>query len=171
MVIWLIGMSGAGKTSIGKEVYRLLKAKRPNVVFLDGDAIRHVMGNDLGHTIEDRKVNADRICRFCKFLDDQRIDTVCAVLSIFHESQQWNRKNIQRYFEVYIRVPSGILLARNPKGLYRQALDGKTKNVVGVDIPFSEPENPDLIIDNIADVNSFEGIAKQILNTIPWENY
>ncbi len=170
MVIWIIGMSGAGKSTIGKEVYTLLKAKRPNVVFLDGDRMREIMGNDLGYTLSDRRQNADRICRLCKLLYSQGIDVVCAILSIFHESQEWNRRNIKNYFEVYIRVPFDLLVSRDPRGLYRQALDGRISNVVGVDIAFAEPLNPDLVIDNERRLESFEEPARRIIDTIPWED-
>ena len=170
MVIWLIGMSGAGKTSIGREVYRLLNARRPNVIFLDGDDVRRVMGNDLGHTIEDRRVNAGRISRLCQFLDSQGIDVVCAILSIFHESQDWNRKQIPSYFEVYIRVPFDTLVARDRKGLYQEALRGEVKDVVGVDIEFPPPAHPDMVIDNEVPISSFERVAKEIVEAMPWES-
>ena len=83
MVIWLIGLSGAGKTTIGELLYLKMKAIRPNTVFIDGDKIREVMGGELGHSLEDRKKNADRICRFCHFLEEQNIDVVCSILSLF----------------------------------------------------------------------------------------
>ena len=163
-------MSGVGKTVIGREVYKLLKARRPNVVFLDGDIVREIMGDDVGHTVEGRRTNAGRISRLCRYLDSQGVDVVCAILSIFHESQRWNREHIPQYFEVYIRVPFEILVERDSKGLYRQALAGKIKNVVGVDIEFPPPANPDLIIDNDTPVESFVEMAARIINAIPWEN-
>lgn len=169
MVIWVIGMSGAGKTAIGREVYRLLKAKRPNVVFLDGDDVRQIMGDDLGHTVEDRRANAWRISRLCRYLDGQGIDIVCAVLSIFHETQRWNRQHIPRYFEVYIRVPFETLVERDSKGLYRRAQAGEIENVVGVDIEFPPPASPDLVVDNDEPVESFVRLAERIVNAIPWE--
>ena len=168
MVIWLIGMSGAGKTVIGKEVYALLKARKPNVVFLDGDNVREIMGKDLGHTITDRKINAGRITRLCKYLDSQGIDVVCSILSIFHESQEWNRAQIPQYFEVYIRVPFETLVDRDSKELYKKALAGEINNVVGIDIEFPPPINPDLIIDNVKPVASFVETATHILQAIPW---
>jgi len=169
MVIWLIGMSGAGKTAIGREIYQSLKIRQPNTIFIDGDIVREIMGNDLGHTIQDRRVNAGRISRLCRYLDSQGINVICAILSIFHESQKWNREHISQYFEVYIRVPFKILVERDSKGLYRQALAGEIKNVVGVDIEFPPPFNPDLIIDNDKPVESFKEIAARIINAVPWE--
>ena len=169
MVIWLIGMSGAGKTVIGWELHNLMKAKRPNVIFLDGDIIREIMGNDLGYTLEDRLYNAWRICRLCKYLDSQGIHVVCGILSIFPETQHWNRENISNYFEVYIRTPLEILIQRDSKGLYRRALARDISNVVGIDIEFPVPPNPDLIIDNDTMLASVKPLAKRIFDAIPWE--
>ncbi len=169
MIIWLIGLSGVGKTAIGMEAYKLLRAKRPNVVFLDGDIVREIMGGDLGYTMDDRLNNARRICRLGKYLDSQGIDVVCGILSIFPETQKWNRENIPHYFEVYIRAPLETLIQRDPKGLYRRALAGEIKNVVGMDIEFPPPPHPDLIIDNDTMLASLEPIARRILNAIPWE--
>ena len=167
MVIWVIGMSGAGKTAIGREVYRLLKAKRPNVVFLDGDDVRQIMGDDLGHTVEDRRANAWRISRLCRYLDGQSIDIVCAVLSIFHETQRWNRQHIPRYFEVYIRVPFETLVERDSKGLYRRAQAGEIENVVGVDIEFPPPLQPDLVINNDGSLEDFLANAENVISLLP----
>ncbi len=169
MVVWLIGMSGVGKTAIGREVHRLLKGKRPNVLFLDGDVVREIMGNDLGHSIEDRRTNAGRICRLCRYLDSQGIDVVCAILSIFPESRQWNREHIPEYFEVYLRARFETLVQRDKKGLYRRAMVGEIRDVVGVDIEFPPVANADLIIDNDEPVDSFAGMASQIVEAIPWE--
>ena len=163
MVLWLIGLSGAGKTVIGLEVYAQLKARRANVVFLDGDHIRAIMGNDLGYSLEDRRANALRVCRLCQFLDGQGIDVVCAILSIFHETQEWNRRNYSKYFEVYIDVPKSVLLQRDQKGLYGGALAGRISNVVGIDIPFTPPIAPDLIIHNDDSGVSPRALADEIL--------
>jgi len=148
MVIWLIGLAGAGKTSIGREVYARLKARKPNVVFLDGDHVRAIMGDDLGHSVEDRRRNAWRICHLCEYLDAQGIDVVCAILSLFHDTQEWNREHYSQYFEVFIEVPMDILIERDQKGLYSGALKGEIIDVVGVDIPFVPPPSVDLIVDN-----------------------
>jgi adenylylsulfate kinase len=148
MVIWLIGMSGAGKTAVGRALYARLKPVVRNLVFLDGDLLREVWGDELGHSVAARRINADRIGALCRMLDQQDIHVICAVLSIFPAAQAWNRANYRQYFEVYLRVSEEELHRRDVRGLYRQALAGTRENVVGVDIPFPEPPSPDLVVDN-----------------------
>ena len=81
MVIWIIGLSGAGKTTLANTIIKKISKHKSNVVLLDGDIIRDVFGNDLSHSIDDRLINAQRINRLCKMLDDQNIHVVCSILS------------------------------------------------------------------------------------------
>ena len=163
MVVWLIGLSGAGKTTIGEQVYRRLKDMQDNVVFLDGDQVRAIMGNDLGYTAEARLANATRISNLCKVLNDQGIDVVCCILSFREETRRWNRAHIDDYYEVYVRVPMELLVERDSKGLYRGAASGEIDNVVGVDIRFEEPQVPDLVIDNDQQVENLTTLVESIL--------
>mgnify|MGYP002725858318 CR=1 FL=1 len=165
MIIWLIGMSAAGKTAVGKELHSLMKGSYNNAVFMDGDHFRTIMGNDLGHSIEDRRRNADRFCRMSQYLEEQGVHAVCSILSIFQESREWNRNNLKKYFEVFIDVPFEVLVQRDPKKIYERALKGEIKDVVGVDMDFPRPTNPDLVIDNKGDRSPRE-VAEEIYNTI-----
>ena len=165
MVIWIIGMSGAGKSAVAKFLYAEVKKKFAHTILLDGDLLREIWGDDLGHTIEGRKKNSDRICALCKALDVQGIHVICAVLSIFHAAQKWNRKNYSKYFEVYLEVPREELFKRDFKGLYKKALAGKLKNVVGVDIDFPTPHHPDLVIQNYGSKKAKE-TAREIFKAI-----
>lgn len=148
VVYWITGLSGAGKTTIGKLFYEKLHSSKSNVVFLDGDVLREVFGNDLGHSIEDRKKSAMRNARLCKLLADQGIDVVCATISMFHDCRSWNRENIKNYKEIYIKVPFEILQQRDQKGLYSGALTKNTCNVMGIDLEIEEPIKPDIVIIN-----------------------
>lgn len=155
MVTWIIGLSGAGKTTIGNIVFKSLKKKYTNLVFLDGDDFRHILGDDLGHSLEDRKKNADRFCRMCKYFDDQGIHVIAAILSIFPDSREWNKINYNNYYEIYIDTPIKTLIKRDTKGLYKKALSGEIKDVAGVDLHFTPPTNPDchIINDGKASIN------------------
>lgn len=131
---------------------------------LDGDAIREIMGKDLGFTLDDRRRNGWRICRICKYLSDQGINVVCATLSQFNDQQEWNRSNLNNYFEVYLEVDINVLIKRNQKGLYSGALAGKINNVVGIDMPFPPPLAPDLRLVNNAPKDDFSLFVAQILD-------
>lgn len=154
-VYWITGLSGAGKTTIAKELYKYLKTKKNNVVMLDGDILRNVYGNDLGYIEEDRKKGAMRNARLCEMLSKQGIDVICATISMFDSCRDWNRKNINNYCEIYLRVPIEVLKERNQKGLYSD----NAANVLGINMKFEEPKKPDIVINNdgektIAEVSS-----------------
>jgi len=166
MVVWLIGLSGSGKTTLGQEVVSQAGKVASNLVFIDGDVIRRIFSNDLGHSLADRRKNAERISRLCKFLDDQGISVVCAILSLFHESQEWNRQHIKNYFEVYLDVPFERLIERDSKGLYKKALSGELKNVAGIDLEFIPPKHPDLIIKNSGTLNELLAFAPVIVSKL-----
>lgn len=166
MVIWLVGMSGAGKSVIGCALYRLLKAQVAATVLVDGDEIRQIFRHDRSedaYSVEGRRCNAERIREICAWLDRQEINVVCCILSIFEDSHAWNRTNIRDYFEVYVAAPMEVLERRNPKDLYGKARRGELKNVVGVDIPFTPPVNPDLVIENGEDPVDPDQAALMIL--------
>jgi len=165
LIIWIIGMSAAGKTVIGQELYKHIKQKHINTVFIDGDVFRDLHANDVKYTIENRKKNSDRICRMCEFLDQQDINVVCSVLSIFHDAQQWNREHYKEYFEIFLDVSFDTLLNRDKKNLYNRAIKGEIPNVVGVDIEFKPPKNPDMIIKNEGNETP-ETIAQRIFQRL-----
>ena len=142
-VYFFTGLSGAGKTTIGGLFHTRLKATKPNVVFLDGDLIRPVFCEDSGYSHEDRLKRAWRIFRVCKMLSDQGIDVVVCSIAMYEPVRQWNRDNIEQYKEIYIKVTKETLLRRNQKGLYTAG-----KDVVGIDLPFDEPQHSDIVVQN-----------------------
>jgi adenylylsulfate kinase-like enzyme/phosphohistidine swiveling domain-containing protein len=142
-VFWITGLSGAGKTTLGQELSRRLRAVGRSVTFLDGDALRAVIAEDLGHNADNRRQSAMRNARLCRLLAGQGSDVVCATISLFHEVQRWNRENIPGYREIYLQVPLDELRRRDSKGIYAGA-----SNVVGIDVPAEAPESPDLVLDN-----------------------
>src|SRR5580658_10619623 len=93
-VFWITGLSGAGKTTLGRELSSRLRVIGHPTVFLDGDALRSAIAEDLGHSADDRRRSAMRNARLCQLLAGQGADVVCATISLFHEVQRWNRENI-----------------------------------------------------------------------------
>jgi cytidine diphosphoramidate kinase len=149
MVIWLIGMSASGKTTIAQEMIKTLRRDQSKSwVLVDGDAFRNIMAEDLGHSPEARRKNADRLCALCAFFDKQGISVLACVLSVFHEHQDWLREHIEDYRQAYIQVDYDVLKTRDNKELYRGAENGKIDNVVGVHIPFPEPKKSNFVLDN-----------------------
>lgn len=166
MVIWIIGLSGSGKTTIGSEVYQQWKQTHPDTVFIDGDEIRRIFKHDQSadcYTIDARRTNAERITEICRWLDGQRINQVCCLLSLFPEHQARNRELFSKYFEIYIDTPMEKLAQRDVKNLYSPAQRGEISNVVGMDIPFTPPPNPDMTIDNREDGIDVKSVARKIL--------
>ena len=163
MVIWIIGLSGSGKTTIANLLFKKLKKKYSNIVHLDGDVVRQIYDDKIGYSIADRKKNAQRLSKMTKFLSDQKIHVIGSVLSNFPEWQQWNKKNIKDYYQVYLKVSLEKLVKRDKKNIYKKALQGKKNNVVGVDIKFKEPLNSNLVIDNNKDRKSFSETVNKII--------
>ena len=166
MVIWIIGLSGSGKTTLIDKVYEESKSIFNNVVKIDGDIIREVFNNDLGHTVEHRKRNARRISKLCQFLENQNIIVLCSILSAFEYDRKWNRSNLLSYKEIYIKTPKKLLIERDSKGLYNKHIRGEISNVVGFDIPFEEPLKPDMIIENNGSLDEFLKTSKKIIEII-----
>ena len=103
-----------------------------------------------------------RIANFCKFCENQNINVVCAILSIFPEIRDWNRKNFLNYFEVFIDAPISELKKRDSKKLYEKYAQNKISNVVGLDIKFEKPNDTDLIINNNKSLEYLLSFAKTI---------
>ena len=162
VVFWLTGLSGAGKTTVGKLLYERLKKEKSNVIFLDGDTLREVFGNDLGYSLEERRKSAMRNARLCKMLSDQGQIVICCTISMFDAVRNWNREHIDNYKEIYLQVPMPVLKARNQKGLYT---DDSPSDVVGFGVNMEEPKNPDILIVNDGTFPP-EYIAKEIIKKI-----
>jgi adenylylsulfate kinase len=147
MVVWITGLSASGKTTLCRALESLLRPRVPALVVLDGDSVREMFGNDLGHREPDRVVQIQRLQRMARELSGQGLVVLVAALYASPDLLAWNRANIEHYFEVYIEASLELVCARDPKGLYDKAARGEMKDVVGVDIPWREPANPDLVVE------------------------
>lgn len=147
-VIWLTGLSGAGKTTIAEGAKRYLDGLHILSYVLDGDELRDGLCSDLGFSAKDRNENIRRIAQVAKLFSDIGIVTIVSTISPFIESRL-NAKNIigERYVEVYVKANMDTCTKRDPKGLYKRVSVGSINNFTGVDSPYEEPESPDYIID------------------------
>lgn len=145
-IITLTGLAGSGKSTIGKALYNVIKQECDNVIYLDGDEFRDILGS-YDYDKQSRIDLAIKRSKFAKFLNDQGMIVVIATISMFDEIYAFNRQNFKNYFEVYIKCDMQELIKRDQKSLYTKALNKELQNVVGVDIDFDMPRS-DLVIDN-----------------------
>ncbi|MCI6313297.1 MAG: adenylyl-sulfate kinase [Helicobacter sp.] len=145
-------------------VYQYLKAKIPNVVYIDGDELRELFGA----TSYDKNGRIDMALKRAKLahiLSSQGIVCVVSTISMFEPIYAYNRTHLPHYFEVYIQCPFDELIKRDQKGLYSGGLNGEIRDIVGIDIAFDEPK-PHLCIDN-SKTENLQAKAKQILDSLP----
>ena len=166
MIIWFIGISGSGKTTLGKLVYKKLNKKIKNIIYIDGDEFRNLMGNDLGYKSTDRDKNAKRLIKFIKFLSSQKINVICAANLTKKKYQLHARKVLgKQYYEIFVKTSLKTLIEkRDYKKLYKKALQKKIKNVVGIDIKYDEPKKSNLIIENEKNRKNFSKIVDKIID-------
>jgi len=166
MVIWIIGMSASGKTTLAKEMVSQLNDNGEKWLLMDGDRFRSILGEDLGHTVDDRRKVGERIMNFSHECSQQGINLIVSILSIFPEHQDLNRLNIDEYKEIFLDVSLEKLKERDNKNLYKNAEDGVIKNVVGIDIPFPKPKDSDIVINNNEDLDSIASVANRALKKL-----
>ena len=162
MILWITGISGSGKTTIGKSFYKKFKKKHKNTIFLDGDEFRSLFGNDLKYSIKDRDKNAQRMTAFVKYLSNQKINLIISANITSNKYRVWCKKNLKNFIQIYIKARIQSLIKRDYKGLYKKALNKKIKNVVGVDLPFKDPKKIDLILYNNETKNKFLKKTKEV---------
>lgn len=167
MIIWINGLSGSGKTTVGRILRDRLAARHPNLLWIDGDTLRDVWGDKLGYSVEARSVNAARISRLFKMLDDQGIHVIASVMSMFPSWRTWYRRAFSGYFEIYLEVPMAVLRERDQKNLYSLAEAGKIDNVVGLDIEFPIPTEAHLTLRVPEVLEAPEAIGDRILAALP----
>ena len=150
-VIWITGLSGAGKTTLANELISSLKKRDLRPILLDGDILRKLLKvphkKINSHTRETRIKLALKYAQICELLSSQGFTVVIATISMFNEVYAWNRANLPKYFEIYLKVPIEELRSRDPKDIYQKHGDGLLTNVAGLDLVVDEPSESNLILD------------------------
>jgi len=165
--LWFIGLPASGKSTLAKRVENMLREDGIEVENLDGDGLRKNLHPDLGFSREDRMTNNRRTAFICRLLNRNGIATIVAMITPFRESQQQIRKIIEpkgKVILVYVKCPAEVCADRDPKGLYERAKEGKIENFTGVNHPFQEPIDPDIIVDT--ERNSPEKCVEEILDQL-----
>lgn len=146
-VIWITGLSAAGKTTLGRLVVKALRGRGEAAVLMDGDELREALASTSNHSASARLELAHKYSRLARLVASQGVTVVVSTVALFHEIHRWNRENLPGYFEVYLKVSIDELRRRDPKGIYCRYDQGELKNVAGLDMKVDEPERPDLVIE------------------------
>ncbi|AFS79521.1 adenylyl-sulfate kinase CysC [Gottschalkia acidurici 9a] len=155
-LIWFTGLSGSGKSTIANALQERLYKKGKLTYVLDGDNIRHGLNGDLGFSLEDRKENIRRIGEVGKLFVDSGIITLGTFVSPLREDRLQVRNLLkQDFIEVYIKCSLETCEQRDPKNLYKKARNGEIKDFTGIDSPYEEPENPEIILEtDVEDIDT-----------------
>jgi len=146
-VIWLTGIPGSGKTTLAIELKKYYEQKGLPVDILDGDEIRKTLSKDLGFSPEDRKEHNKRVIFVAQILAKNGVTTIIPLISPYRETRNFARKEIQNFVEVWVKASVDECIKRDPKGLYKKALAGEIKNLTGLQAPYEEPQNAELVLE------------------------
>ncbi|MDE2275153.1 MAG: adenylyl-sulfate kinase, partial [Burkholderiales bacterium] len=151
-VVWLTGLSGAGKSTIANLVEKQLLALGRHSYLLDGDNVRHGLNRDLGFTDEDRVENIRRVAEVARLMVDAGLIVITAFISPFRAERAMARALVGtgEFIEVHVDTPLEVAESRDVKGLYKKARRGELRNFTGIDSPYEAPEQPELRVNTAA---------------------
>jgi bifunctional enzyme CysN/CysC len=169
-VLWLTGLSGAGKSTIADLVEQSLHRAGHHTIVLDGDNVRHGLNRDLGFTDEDRVENIRRVAEVAKLMVEAGLIVIVSFISPFRSERRLARGLVGKdeFLEIYVDTPLDICEARDPKGLYKLARAGKLPNLTGVGSPYEPPEQPELVL--AAGREFPDALAEEVLSALKQRN-
>ena len=148
-IIWLTGLSGAGKSTIADLLEEKLNKQGKHTFLLDGDNLRHTLNQDLGFSDYDRNENIRRIGHVGKLMVDAGLIVIASFISPFEKQRKLTRELFEKdeYIEVFLNTPIEVCEQRDPKGLYKKARSGLIKDFTGIDSAYEKPENAEITLD------------------------
>ena len=171
VTVWLTGLSAAGKSTIAVILERLLLERGRLAYRLDGDNVRHELNKNLGFSAEDRAENIRRIGEVAKLFTDAGVIVIASFISPYRRDRDAVRATLPAgsFVEVYVKVSLAAAEQRDPKGLYKKARAGEIKGFTGVDDPYEEPQNAEMVIDT--ERSSPEDAARSIAEFLQAKGY
>lgn len=145
LILWLTGLSGSGKTTIAKGLERELRERSCPVEVLDGDVVRTNLSKGLGFSREDRETHIRRLGFVANLLSRNDVVAIVAAISPYQAARDELRQTTENFIEIYINSPLEVCEARDVKGLYAMARAGEIRAFTGIDDPYEEPQNPDIV--------------------------
>ena len=149
-VVWLTGLSGAGKSTIAQALERELFQRAMHTYVLDGDNIRHGLNSNLGFSPEDRVENIRRVSEVAKLMADAGTVVITAFISPYRMDRRRAREialeGNAEFIEVFVDAPLEVCETRDPKNLYKKARAGEIRDFTGIDAPYEAPEDPEIVV-------------------------
>ncbi len=169
IILWLTGLSGAGKTTIAKGVAQELLTRNCRVELLDGDVVRTNLSKGLGFSKEDRDTNIRRIGFVANLLSRNGVVAIASAISPYRSIRDELRRTTTNFVEVYVQATLAVCESRDVKGLYAQARAGKIKNFTGISDPYEEPLNPEITC--MTEKFTIEQCVSQVVNYLDQQGY
>jgi adenylyl-sulfate kinase len=161
-VVWMTGLSGAGKTTIAHVLVDQLQARGVKVERLDGDVVRQSLTRDLGFSKEDRDKNIERVAFVAKLLSRNGVGCICSFISPYQAVRDQVRAETTNFVEVFVDAPLEVVIQRDVKGMYQKAIAGEIENFTGISDPFEAPVKPDVHVRT--DLETVQESAEAILS-------
>lgn len=171
-VLWFTGLSAAGKTTLATAVEERLHREGYATYMLDGDNVRHGLNRDLGFSAQDRDENIRRVGEVAKLFVDAGTIVLTAFISPYRKTRAEIRELMERegdYIEVFVKCPLEVCEERDPKGLYERARAGEIANFTGIDDPYEEPEEPEVVVETHR--HDVERCVREVMGYLRREGY
>jgi len=160
-VLWLTGLSQAGKSTIADGVYGILAKENFKVERLDGDIVREGLSQDLGFSKEDRDENIRRVGHLARLLSQNGVGVIASFISPYKRQRQHIREQVKNLIEVFVDAPLEVCEERDTKGLYAKARSGEIENFTGISDPYESPINPEIYLNT--SINSVEENIEKVV--------
>ena len=162
-VLWLTGLSGAGKSTVAAKLGPALAERGHRVELLDGDEVRTNLCQGLGFSREDRDTNIARIGYVAGKLAKHGVAVLVAAISPYREARDKVRVAVDNFVEVHVAAPVATCAERDVKGLYAKALSGEIRNFTGVSDPYEPPLHPEVVLHTEA-----ESVDESVHQVLAW---
>ncbi len=169
VTVWFTGLPCSGKTTVADHVADRLKIQGYPIERLDGDIVRKDLTKDLGFSRQDRDENLNRVTALAASLTTQGKIVLATFVSPYRDRREKSRAAIPDFLEIYARCPIEVCIQRDVKGMYKQALAGRLKGFTGIDNPYEEPQQPDLILDT--DKETIQESTEKVIALLKTKGY
>ncbi len=163
VTVWFTGLPCCGKTTIAKELKKRLDEKGCDAELLDGDTVRDFIRNR-DFSKEGRNKHLRYIALMARLLSRRGTIVLCTFVSPYRENRDFARSINENFLEIYVKAPLEVCIERDVKGMYKKALAGEIKGFTGIDDPYEEPDNPELIVET--DEETLEESVEKVMNLL-----